>query len=199
MPGVPKLWADSIDEHRTLVRGRLIAAFVELLDERPLDQVTMSAVTERADLARSAAYNHVDHVHDLALLHVEDMIGAWLEPLQADVAATAYERLDHLIRSSFTIFATDRLGGMDLTGHLDPSRSARLFELLRPIMVHLRGIIEVGVDTGEFAGEDPDVLAQFVWATIGGHRTMLGSGQMDPDKAAELASRMLLRALSPRV
>lgn len=198
MSGVPRLWADSIDEHRTLVRGRLIAAFLELLDERPLDQVTMSAVAERADLARSAAYNHVDHVHDLALLHAQDMIDTWLQRSQGDGTGTAFEQLDHLIRSSFTIFASDRLGGMDLTGHLDASRSARLLELLRPIMVHVRGIVELGIETGEFAAEEPDSLTLFVWATIGGHRTMLGAGQIEPDETAEVASRMLLRALSPR-
>lgn len=196
---MPKLWADSIDEHRTLVRGRLVDAFLELLDERPLDQVTVSAVAERADLARSAVYNHVDHVHDLALLHAEDLIAEWLSPLQDDVAKgddlPAFERLEHLVRTSFEVFATDRLGGMELSGHLDEERSARLFGLLMPVMQHLRTIIVDGVSSREFVDEDPGALTQFVWASIGGHRTMLGGGQADPSAAADMVVRMLRRAL----
>lgn len=196
---MPKLWADNIDDHRTLVRRRLVDAFLELLGEGPLDQVTMSAVAERADLARSAVYNHVDHVHDLALLHAEQLIGDWLAPLQADAEAgrdmPAFDRLEHLVRTSFEVFATDQLGGMDLSGHLDPQRSARLFGLLMPIMQHLRDIVVDGVESGEFVAEDTAALTQYVWASIGGHRAMLGGGRADPAAAADMVVRMLRRAL----
>jgi len=191
---MPRLWADSVDEHRTLVRRRLVDAFVELLDEGPMDDVTVSAVAERAGLARSAVYNHVDHVHDLALLHAEEVIGQWLAPLRAE-SGSALDRLDRLVATSFEIFASDKLGGMDLTGHLDEERSARMFGLLAPIMAHLHQLVADGVASGEFVDEDPAELAQFVWATIGGYRSILGSGHTDPAEAAEMTSRMLRRAL----
>ncbi len=215
---MPRLWADSVDEHRILVRRRLVDAFVELLDEGPMEDVTVSAVAARAGLARSAVYNYVDHVHDLVLLHAEEMIEEWLAPLRdapidppaagraagpAESGASSsqpstsssFDRLDRLVVTSFEVFATDRLGGMDLTGHLDEERSAKLFGLLAPIMAHMHQIVADGVASGEFVDEDPSELTQFTWAAIGGHRSMLGSGATDPAAAAAVTSRMLHRAL----
>lgn len=195
---MPKLWADSLDEHRTLVRERLVDAFVELLAERPLDDVTVSAVAERAGLARSAVYNHVDHLHDLALLHTERTITAWVEPFRATVDRPAPERLAELVASSLRTFADDPIGGLDLSGHLDATRLGRLLGLLGPIRAEVQQLCEDGVARGELVDRDPTALAGFVWAVVGGYRVSVGSGRVDAEATIELATQLLRRALVRR-
>lgn len=194
---MPKLWADSLDEHRALVRERLVDAFVELLAERPLDDVTVSAVAERAGLARSAVYNHVDHLHDLALLHTERTIAAWVEPFRETADRPALERLAVLVESSLRTFADDPVGGQDLSGHLDEERLARLFGLLGPIRAEVQQLCAQGVERGELLDRDPAALAGFVWAVVGGHRVTVGSGRVDVDTTIALATELLQRALAP--
>ncbi len=197
---MPKLWAASLDEHRALVLERLVDAYVALVDEQGVEGLTVAAVAERADLARSAVYNHVEHLHDLALLHAEHTMAAWLAPLRERGAddASAQELLEDLVRGSMSVFAEDPLAGLDLSTHLDDRQAARLFELLGPIMGHLHGIVARGVATGAFVDEDPGELAGFVWACISGYRTMVGAGRMPADAAADVVVRMLRRAVLAR-
>lgn len=200
MGGMPKLWAPSLDEHRALVRRRLVDAFVSLVEERGIDDVTISAVAKRADLARSAVYNHVDHLHDLALLHVDQVTADWLAGLAADDGDPrgAWGRLEDLVRASIHAFVEDPLAGMDLVEHLDDVRARRLRETMAPIMTHLSRVVADGVGSGEFVDEDPMELTGFVWATIGGYRTVLAAADRDAAAgadAADLIVRLLGRAI----
>lgn len=192
---MPKLWADSLDEHRALVRGRLVDAFLELLEDRPLDEVTVAAVAERADIARSAVYNHVDHLHDLALFHAERTMGAWADEVRAVGDAPAPERLATLVAVSLRTFAEDPIGGMELSGHMDAERRARLRGMLAPLREETAAICRDGVASGDFVDRDPMVLAGFVWAVVGGYRPLVGTGRVDVDETAAAATELLLRAL----
>ena len=194
---MPKLWADSLDEHRALVLERLVDAYVSLVAEQGVEGLTVAAVAERAELARSAVYNHVDHLHDLALLHAEHTMAAWLGPLQerAAAGASAWELLEDLVRNSLQVFAEDPLAGMDLASHLDDEQAVRLAELLGPIREHLQVTVARGVADGEFVDRDPRALAGFVWACISGYRTMVGTMGMPHHVAADTLVPLLGRAV----
>ncbi|MBY5162220.1 TetR/AcrR family transcriptional regulator [Salsipaludibacter albus] len=194
---MPKLWADSLDEHRALVLERLVDAYVSLVAEQGVEGLTVAAVAERAELARSAVYNHVDHLHDLALLHAEHTMASWLGPLQerAAAGASAWELLEDLVRNSLQVFAEDPLAGMDLASHLDDAQAARLSELLGPIREHLQQTVSRGVTDGEFVDLDPRALAGFVWACISGYRTMVGTMGMPHAVAADTLVPLLGRAV----
>ena len=197
---MPKLWADTLDEHRALVLERLVDAYVDLVAEQGAEGLTVSAVAARADLARSAVYNHVDHLHDLALVHAEQTMAAWLQPLQARAArgASAWELLEDLVRSSLQVFAEDPLAGLDLASHLDDAQNARLGALLAPIRRHLQDVVARGVADGEFVDVDPAALAGFVWACISGYRTLVGASGMPHEVAAATLVPLLGRAVRLR-
>lgn len=61
-------------------RRRIQAAFAELLEERDLDHVTVSAICERAQLNRSTFYASYQDVYDLA-----ERLGAWIEEQGAEL------------------------------------------------------------------------------------------------------------------
>ncbi len=194
---MPKLWADSLEEHRALVRRRLVDAFLDLVDERGIEEVTVAAVAARAGLARSAVYNHVGHLHDLALWHAEQVMGDWLVGLQEveDDDRGGWGPIEDVVRQSMAVFAADPLAGLDLAHHLDDDRAARLFTLLSPIMAHVHEAVAAGVASGDLVDEDPVELAGFVWATIAGYRPSVGDGRMPPGPAADTIVRLLGRAI----
>jgi AcrR family transcriptional regulator len=198
---VPSLWADTLDEHRALVMGRLLDAFAEVQAERGLDGVTLAAVAERAGLARSAVYNYVQDKHDLLFAHAERVIGQFVSDLQ--VAATSGdavpERLRRYVRGSLRSFADDG-GGSDLLPLLTPEEQARLFRLLAPVHDVAVEIVRDGVAEGTFAG-DPGALVRHLMATLEGYRRGLTTDDRDVDALADTVTRLLLEGLrgSPAV
>ena len=80
---MPSLWADSLDEHRELVLGKVLSAYEALRAEVGVEAVTLTAVAQRAGIARSALYNYVKDKHGLVLLHAERTMGGATQQLQA--------------------------------------------------------------------------------------------------------------------
>jgi AcrR family transcriptional regulator len=194
---VPDLWADSLEAHRDLVRQRLLTAFAELAAEVPLDDVTLTAVAERAGLARSAVYNYVTSKHDLLLAHTADVTSRWVERLVRDGGATVAERLGRFVAATLRVFAEDRLAGQGADIPFDAEQHARLMAALRPVHDHLSALVAEGVADGSFTG-DPAELTRFVFATLEGYRTSIARGEVDAEVAASTVTGLLLDGLHGR-
>lgn len=193
---VPNLWADSLDEHRALVRRRLLDAFGELVAERGVDGVTLSAVAERAGIARSAIYNHVQDKHDLMLAYTERVIRGTVARARAAMAESDPEqRLRQYVEISFRAMSSDRAAGQDLMPLLTHAEQGRLLAHLAPIRDLLAEIVSDGVDRGVFEG-DPAALHRAAWALLSGYRLMLGRGEIDVDEAIVTATSVLLGGLT---
>jgi len=78
---VPKLWTDTIEEHRQQVRDAIVKATAELIDERGLLSVTMSAIAERAGIGRATLYKYFRDVEAILLTWHEEKISGHLEQL----------------------------------------------------------------------------------------------------------------------
>jgi AcrR family transcriptional regulator len=81
---VPKLWTDTIEAHRREVRETVLATVGELVRERGLRAVTMSAIAERAGIGRATLYKYFPDV--------EAALRAWHERAIA-------EHVDQLARA----------------------------------------------------------------------------------------------------
>lgn len=196
LQSVPNLWADSLDEHRALVRSRLLDAFGELVAERGVDGVTLSAVAERAGIARSAIYNHVQDKHDLMLAYTERVIRGTVARARAVMAESDPEqRLRQYVEISFRAMSSDRAAGQDLMPLLTHAEQGRLLAHLAPIRDLLAEIVNDGVDRGVFEG-DPAALHRAAWALLSGYRLMLGRGEIDVDEAIVTATSVLLGGLT---
>ncbi|MGI8573945.1 MAG: TetR/AcrR family transcriptional regulator [Egibacteraceae bacterium] len=196
---MPSLWADSLDEHRELVRSRLLDAFGELVAQHGVDGVTLSSVAERAGIARSAIYNYVKDKHDLMLAYADRVVGSTVAEIRAVMAsADPAERLRGYVAINFRAMTTDRAVGHDLLPLLSPEEQARLLAHLAPVRELLAEIIADGVAQGVFVG-DPEALHRAAWALLSGYRTMLIRDEVDLDEAIATASSVLLRGLSGQV
>lgn len=92
---VPKLWNETIDEHRRTVRSAILDAAANLADERGVTAVTMSAVAERAGIGRATLYKYFPDVESILIARHQEHVTEHLAQLAAlrDQAATPEEGL----------------------------------------------------------------------------------------------------------
>ena len=194
---MPSIWADTLGEHRALVRQRLLDAFADLVQERGLEQTTLAAVAERAGIARSAVYNHVADKHELILAHAEQVLGVAAEHLGRALPPDlpAAERLAIYVQATFRSFAVEPAAVADVMGLLDPDQQQRLLGYLQPLRALLEQIVRDGVDEGTFRGDAED-LTRFVWATLSGYRSAWQRVEIDADEGAAVCTRLLLGGLA---
>jgi AcrR family transcriptional regulator len=84
LPGVPKLWTQTIETHRREVGDAILDATVALVAEHGLRGVTMSQIAEQAGIGRATLYKYFPDV--------ESILVAWHERHVAD-HLTHLERL----------------------------------------------------------------------------------------------------------
>jgi len=77
---VPKLWDDTIEEHRRQVRDAILDSAWSLVTERGLLSVTMSLVAQETGIGRATLYKYFPDV--------EAIVSAWHERLVAGHLAT---------------------------------------------------------------------------------------------------------------
>lgn len=79
---VPKLWKDTVAEHRRDVRVAIYQAAWSLASERGVRGVTMGAVAERAGIARATLYKYFSGVDEVLVAAHEDHVTVHLVQLQ---------------------------------------------------------------------------------------------------------------------
>ena len=193
---MPSLWADSLDEHRELVLGKVLAAYEALRAEVGVEAVTLTAVAQRAGIARSALYNYVKDKHGLVLLHAERTMGGAEQQLRTGLAGVdgAAARLRRFIAMNMAMYAAVPAAADDLMPLLDAEEQQRMRDALAPIRAMLHEIVADGVASGDFRGRTED-LVELLSATIGGYRLPVASGRVDPQRAAEVVGEVLLAGL----
>ena len=92
---VPKLWNDTIDEHRRAVREAILDTTAALAMEHGLAAVTMSQIAEESGIGRATLYKYFPDVESILLTWHERQITAHLGQLTdvRDQAADTRGRL----------------------------------------------------------------------------------------------------------
>ncbi|HEU4807286.1 MAG TPA: TetR/AcrR family transcriptional regulator [Homoserinimonas sp.] len=83
---MPKLWSESIEEHRRAVRDAALDATGDLVAARGLPSVTMSRIADRAGIGRATLYKY--------FTDADAVIAAWHERLIADHLHRLHEAKD---------------------------------------------------------------------------------------------------------
>lgn len=80
---VPKLWSDTIDEHRRDVRDAILAATVRLVGEHGVSSVAMSQVATASGIGRATLYKYFPDVRAILTAWHERQVAAHLAELTA--------------------------------------------------------------------------------------------------------------------
>jgi AcrR family transcriptional regulator len=79
--GVPRLWNDTIDEHRRDVRDAILAATVRLVGEHGVSSVSMSQVAAASGIGRATLYKYFPDVRAILTAWHERQVAAHLAEL----------------------------------------------------------------------------------------------------------------------
>jgi AcrR family transcriptional regulator len=79
---VPKLWTETIDEHRRAVRDAALDATAALVAEHGLTSVTMSRIAEATGVGRATLYKYFPDVDAILVTWHERQVSRHLEHLQ---------------------------------------------------------------------------------------------------------------------
>ena len=171
---MPKLWTETIDEHRREVTEAILDTTIRLVEKRGLLAVTMSQIAKATGIGRATLYKYFPDVE--AILHAwhEREIEAHLGQLRelADRPGNAAERLSAVFRA----FAEIAHGSQ---GHRDTELAAVLHrdhEMLRP-EAHLRQLVIDLLEQGRAARDvrddvAPEELASYCLHALSAARTL---------------------------
>jgi AcrR family transcriptional regulator len=136
---VPKLWNETIKEHRRDVRRSILETTVRLMEEHGLLSVTMSKVAEESGIGRATLYKYFPDVEAILRAWHEQQIEDHLGHLAAvrDRAEGARERLARVLEAYALI-------SHDSRGHRDSELAALLHRDENVVLAErrLRGMVE---------------------------------------------------------
>lgn len=147
---MPKLWNETIEEHRRSVRDAILEVTAELVSEEGLRAVTMSQIAEKAGIGRATLYKYFPDVDAILVAWHERQVRAHLAELAEvrDRADGAYGRLEAVL-TAYAFIARETHGhhGTELAGLLHRG------EHVAHAQEHLRTMIRELVSEGAASGE----------------------------------------------
>jgi len=177
-------------------RDRIMGATFELVAEDGLGAVTMTAIAERADVARQTLYNHFDDVEQIVMAGIEEYNAIGFAHLTKLLEATASTeaKLDLLVRH--TVAATSHGHAVaDLRSALSAEARAHLDQH----MTSFRGLIESIIAEAVADGTLDESVDAGVYAVLI-EGLLFAAGDLathanDPAGAASVTSQAALRVL----
>ncbi len=198
---MPRINAENLAEHRTLMEGRLLDALGDLLHERGYAAITLADVAARAGMARSSVYGYAADKQALLMAYVDRSVDRFVEETRQEMAAVdgAPARLQVLVRRQMEQFRAEPGAGGD-GGMLDgaalgPDGHERLMHRFRPLHALLREVVAEGVAEGTFRPVDVDAVVPLVFACFGAERVAIGTGVVTPAGAGAAVGDFVLHAL----
>lgn len=161
--GVPKLWDETIDAHRSAVRDAALDATAALVAEHGLVMLTMSQIAERAGIGRATLYKYFPDVQAVLTAWHERQVNTHLRDLaeaadpdlppaaRLEAALTAFAMTPHHAHARHD-------DGLAVLLH----RGEHVQQALQRLRTFLRDLIAEAAAAGEVRDDvDPDELAAF--------------------------------------
>jgi AcrR family transcriptional regulator len=166
---MPRLWSETIEEHRRDVGDAILQTTAVLVGERGLRSVTMSEIAERTGIGRATLYKYYPSVEAILLAWHERQIGDHLDHLAnvRDQAEGAAERLARVLEAYALISRESR-------GHHDAELAAflhgdgRVARAQQQLRAMIRDLVAEGARSGELRDDvAPDELAIYCLHALG--------------------------------
>jgi AcrR family transcriptional regulator len=189
--GVPKLWTDTIDEHRRAVRDATIDATAKLVAEHGLAAVTMSKIAAEAGVGRATLYKYFADVESVLIAWHERRVSGHLEQL-VRVRAQAGEPGQRLaaVLQAYALLNRDRPHGTDLSALLHRG------ERIGQAHDHLTSLIEGLLAEAAAAGDVRDDTAPGELAAYCLH-ALAAAGTLSSEAAVRRLVTVTLAGLRP--
>jgi len=160
---VPRLWTETIEEHRRAVRDATLDTTAALVGEHGLRSVTMSQIAEETGIGRATLYKYFPDVEAILLAWHKRQIAGHLDYLAdvRDQAGDAGERLEAVLEA-YALISHESHGhhNTELAAFLHRDEQvARAQQQLRHM---IRDLLSEAAETGEVRDDvAPDELATY--------------------------------------
>jgi AcrR family transcriptional regulator len=157
---VPKLWTETIEEHRRAVRDAALDSTAALVAEHGLASVTMSRIAEEAGIGRATLYKYFPDVEAILAAWHDRQISGHLQQLAQvrDQAGSAAERLDAVLRAYALI--QHEHAGTELAAFLH--RGAHVARARQHLHNFITDLVAEGAKTGDLRDDvAPGELASY--------------------------------------
>ncbi|MDV7220205.1 TetR/AcrR family transcriptional regulator [Streptomyces prunicolor] len=159
---MPKLWNETIEEHRRAVRETVLETTAVLVTERGLRSVTMSKIAEESGIGRATLYKYFPDVESIMTAWHEEQIAGHLRVLAAlrDGPGGAGERLRAVLEAYAFIQQRRHGHGPELGALLHQGEHVAGAE--QHLHRFLRELLAEGAQSGDIRDDvSPDELATY--------------------------------------
>jgi len=190
-------WPEVLGDHRAHQRERILAVALELLMERGMAALTMSAIAEQAGISRATLYHYFPDVDAVLAAWVGQEIEGSVTALlvEARTIADPLDRLAHLVEAQARTFASQshRLSAEHFESE---AGSPAVRRTVQAQMAPLRQMLADAVDEARTCGllrsqVDPVLAADLVLGLLGAIRRRLVEGTLNPDQAGSAVMELL--------
>ena len=176
---MPRLWRETIEEHRRDVGDAILETTAALVAERGLRSVTMSEIAAETGIGRATLYKYYPSVEAILLAWHERQIGGHLEHLARvrDQSGGAGERLERVLEA-FALISRESRGHHDAELAAFLHGDGRVATAQQQLLGLIRDLVAEGARSGELRDDiAPDELAIYCLHALGAASTL-------PSKAA---------------
>lgn len=157
---MPKLWTDTIEEHRRAVRDAVLETAATLAAEHGIASVTMSQIAERAGIGRATLYKYFSDVEAVLMAWHERQVTSHLQHLAAirDESGSPGERLEAVLEA-YALMAHEH-HGTELAALLH--RGEHVARAQKQLRSFIADLLAEGARNGELRHDvAPDELASY--------------------------------------
>jgi AcrR family transcriptional regulator len=160
---VPKLWNETIEEHRRAVHDAILGATAALVAEHGLLSVTMSQIAETTGIGRATLYKYFPDVETILHAWHERQITGHLELLAElrDRSGEAGRRLEAVLEG-YALIAHESRGHRDSELGAFLHRDEQVARAEQRLRDMIRELLAEGAETGDVRDDvAPDELASY--------------------------------------
>jgi AcrR family transcriptional regulator len=160
---MPKLWTDTIEEHRREVHDAILDATAALVAEHGLLSVTMSQIAEATGIGRATLYKYFPDLDTILLTWHERQIRGHLEYLARvrDQAGDPGERLEAVLEA-YALIARESRGHHDSDLAAFLHRDHHVARARQELHGMIRDLLAEAAETGVVRDDvAPDELASY--------------------------------------
>ncbi|MGC9219880.1 MAG: TetR/AcrR family transcriptional regulator [Solirubrobacteraceae bacterium] len=183
-------WADTLDEHRTVQRDHILTVAFELLKERGMTTMSMSAVAARAGISRATLYHYFPDMDALLSAWVGREIGASVTEMVRSARAIPdpLARIEQIVTAQTSIFSSSdhRLSAEHFESEAgSPTVRSEVANQMAPLRELLAETLDEAHAAGLLRAElEPRLAADLVLGMLGAARRHIVAGNVSAQTAA---------------
>jgi AcrR family transcriptional regulator len=168
---MPRIRAGSIAEHKSHMRGEILAAAATLFRAHGYSDTSLGDIAAHIGVGRTTIYEYFADKDDLLASLVEDRIPSVIDDLISGIPSdvSTRDRLAELvIRGLDFITDEDDLGTLLMreTPRIGPEAQQRIRVAHGRLEDEILALCEAGIASGEFHGFDPSEASRLVFAVM---------------------------------